>query len=110
VLAGYAAGWGIGALYKVHYSDMCAFRAIERRALERLQLREMTYGWNVEMQMRAAQEGLRILEIPLPYRRRAGGKSKVAGSLTGTMRAGVRIVETFMRVALSAPSHRDSGS
>jgi hypothetical protein len=61
----------------------------------------MTYGWNVEMQMRAAQEGLRVLEIPMPYRRRAGGRSKVAGSIGGTLRAGSKIVSTFVRVAVA---------
>jgi hypothetical protein len=106
VLAGHVAGWGIGVLYGVHYSDMCAFRAIERRALEGLQMREMTYGWNVEMQMRAAKEKLRILEIPLPCRARAGGRSKVAGSLRGTLRAGSRIVTTFVRVASTGPTRR----
>jgi hypothetical protein len=59
----------------------------------------MTYGWNIEMQMKAAQQGLRILEIPLPYRCRAGGQSKVAGSVRGSIRASWRIVTTFMRVA-----------
>jgi hypothetical protein len=77
---------------------MCAFRAIDRRALERLDLREMTYGWNIEMQMRAAQQKLRILEVPMPYRCRAGGQSKVAGSLNGTLNAGSKIITTFMRV------------
>ncbi|MEJ1976142.1 MAG: glycosyltransferase family 2 protein [Acetobacteraceae bacterium] len=101
--AGRAAGWAMGALYRVQYSDMCAFRAIDRAALERLGLREMTYGWNIEMQMRAARAGLRILEVPLPYRRRAAGESKVAGSLRGTLRAGGRIVATFLRVAATRP-------
>lgn len=101
VLAGRLAGWGIGALYGVRYSDMCAFRAIDRDALRRLGLREMTYGWNIEMQMRAARAGLRIMEVPLPYRCRAGGASKVAGSLRGTLRAGGRIAATFLRVATS---------
>ena len=99
VLAGRLAGWGIGALYGVRYSDMCAFRAIGRDALARLALREMSYGWNIEMQMRAARAGYRILEVPMPYRCRAGGSSKVAGSLGGTLRAGGKIVETFFRVA-----------
>jgi hypothetical protein len=62
-------------------------------------MREQTYGWNLEMQMRAARAGLRVLEVPVDYRRRRGGHSKVAGSLSGTMRAGVRIVATFVRVA-----------
>ena len=79
---------------------MCAFRAIRRDALLALGMREMTYGWNLEMQMKAASLGLRTLEIPLPYARRAGGRSKVAGSLSGTFRAGSRILLTFLRVAL----------
>ena len=62
---------------------MCAFRAIRRDALAALDMREMTYGWNLEMQMKAAHAGLRILEIPVPYRRRTGGKSKVAGTVRG---------------------------
>jgi glycosyltransferase involved in cell wall biosynthesis len=101
VLAGHLAGLGMRLLYGVRYSDMCAFRAIRRSSLEALALREQTYGWNIEMQMQAARAGLRILEIPVPYRRRAGGESKVAGSLKGTIRAGWRIVTTFARVAAS---------
>ena len=101
VLAGRLAGLGMGALYRVRYSDMCAFRAIDRAALGGLDLREMSYGWNVEMQMQAARAGLRIAEVPLPYRRRAGGTSKVAGSFGGTIRAASRIVTTFCRVAAS---------
>jgi glycosyltransferase involved in cell wall biosynthesis len=99
VLAGRVAGFGMGALYGVRYSDMCAFRAIDREALRRLDMQEMTYGWNIEMQMKAARARLRILEVPMPYRCRAGGESKVAGSLRGTLRAGTKIVSTFARVA-----------
>ncbi len=100
VLAGRAAGLGMGALYGIRYSDMCAFRAIDRTTLHRLDMREMTYGWNIEMQMKAARARLRIQEIPMPYRRRAGGHSKVAGSLPGTLRASSKIVSTFLRVAM----------
>jgi glycosyltransferase involved in cell wall biosynthesis len=106
VLAGRVAGFGIGALYGVRYSDMCAFRAIGREVLQRLLMQEMTYGWNIEMQMKAARAGLRILEVPLPYRRRGGGSSKVAGSLPGTLRAGTRIATTFCRVATSGRQAR----
>jgi glycosyltransferase involved in cell wall biosynthesis len=100
VLAGQLAGFGIGALYGVHYSDMCAFRAIRRDVLAGLHLRELTYGWNIEMQMKAARARLRIMEVPLPYRCRLGGQSKVAGSFRGTVRAATRIGATFLRVAL----------
>lgn len=99
LLAGQMAGALIGLLYGVHYTDMCPFRAIRREALERLQMREETYGWNLEMQMRAAQAGLRVLEVPVDHRRRAGGRSKVSGNLKGTILAGARIFTTFLRVA-----------
>lgn len=99
VLAGWLAGWIMSALYRVRYTDMCAFRAIRRDALDRLGMREATYGWNIEMQMKAARAGLRILELPVPYRCRAGGSSKVAGSLRGSLRAGWRIVLTIGRIA-----------
>ena len=102
VAAGRVAGFGIGALYGVRYSDMCAFRAIRRDTLLRLDMREMTYGWNIEMQMKAARSRLRILEMPMPYRCRFGGESKVAGSLAGTLRAGGKIVSTFLRVAMAS--------
>jgi len=97
--AGRLAGWGMRLLYGVSYTDMSALRAIRRQALLELAMRELTYGWNLEMQMRAARAGLRILEIAVDYRRRRGGNSKVAGSLTGTIRAGARIIATFARVA-----------
>ncbi|HEY2137876.1 MAG TPA: glycosyltransferase family 2 protein [Xanthobacteraceae bacterium] len=104
IAAGWLAGFGMRLLYGVRYTDMCAFRAIRRDRLLALGMREMTYGWNIEMQMRAARAGLRILEIPVPYRRRTGGASKVAGNLSGTVRASSRIVATFWRVC----SQRDA--
>jgi hypothetical protein len=84
---------------------MCAFRAIRRDTLLMLGMRELTYGWNLEMQMRAARAGLRILELPVAYRRRLGGHSKVAGSLRGSVQAGLKIISTFARVA-SEPARR----
>jgi glycosyltransferase involved in cell wall biosynthesis len=104
--AGRLAGWGMRLLYGVRYTDMCALRAIRRDALLALDMRELGYGWNIEMQMRAARAGLRILEIPVDYRRRSGGASKVAGSLSGTLRAGARIAATFVRVAMEARRER----
>jgi glycosyltransferase involved in cell wall biosynthesis len=107
-----AAGYGAGALtrllYGVAYTDMCAFRAIRREALDQLGMREMTYGWNLEMQMRAARAGLRILEVPVAHRRRLGGASKVSGSVAGTLKASLRIGLTFVRVAFER-RHRSSG-
>ena len=103
VFAGRAAGLLMRALYGVRYTDMCPFRAIRRDALERLGMREETYGWNLEMQMRAAKAGLRILEVPVDHRRRAGGESKVSGTLRGTILAGTRILVTAARVAFERP-------
>ena len=100
LLAGLVAGWLTRLLYGVRYTDMCALRAIRRDTLLKLGMRELTYGWNLEMQMRAARAGLRVLEVPVSYRRRLGGESKVAGSLRGSIKAGARIVTTFARVAL----------
>ena len=101
LLAGRLAGLAMRALYGVRYTDMGPLRAIRREALEKLGMREMTYGWNLEMQMRAARAGLRILELSVAHRRRAGGASKVAGSLRGTLRATWNLATTFVRVAKS---------
>ncbi len=100
IFAGRTVGLMLRALYGVRYSDMCPFRAIRREALDLLGMREQTYGWNLEMQMRAARLGLRILEVPVTHRRRAGGDSKVSGTLCGTLMAGARIFLTLTRLAL----------
>lgn len=104
ILAGISIGLLIQALYGVRYTDMGAFRAIHRATLLQLGMREMTYGWNLEMQMRAARAGLRIIEIPVSYRRRSGGLSKVTGSLHGSIKAAGRIAATFVRVAMETKS------
>jgi glycosyltransferase involved in cell wall biosynthesis len=102
VFAGWLAGVLMRLLYRVRYTDMGPFRAITREALAGLGMREETYGWNLEMQMRAAQCGLRIREIPVSCRKRTGGVSKVAGSLSGSVRAAVRITQTLLRVAATS--------
>ena len=101
IFSGRIAGLILRLLYGVRYTDMCPFRAIRRDALERLSMKEKTYGWNLEMQMKAAQAGLRILEIPVNHRRRAGGESKVSGTLRGTFAAGARIIATLLRIAIA---------
>jgi glycosyltransferase involved in cell wall biosynthesis len=102
IVAGRIIGAIIGLTSGRRYTDMCAFRAIRRDALATLAMREMTYGWNLEMQMKAGAMRLRVAEIPVPYARRIGGQSKVAGSLRGTLKAGARILLTLGRVSLSA--------
>lgn len=99
IFAGRLAGLILRLLYGVRYTDMSPFRAIRRDALQKLGMREQTYGWNLEMQMKVARDGLRILEIPVNHRRRAGGESKVSGTFRGTFVAGARIIATLVRVA-----------
>jgi glycosyltransferase involved in cell wall biosynthesis len=106
IVAGLIAGRLTKLLYGVAYSDMCAFRAIRRDQLLAFGMREMTYGWNLEMQMRAARAGLRVLELPVAYRCRIGGESKVTGSLHGSVKAGLKIILTFARIAAEPARER----
>ena len=108
IFAGRIAGILLRLLYGVRYSDMCPFRAIRREALDGLGMKEETYGWNLEMQMRAARAGLRILEVPVNHRCRTGGESKVSGTLRNTFVAGVRIITTLFRIAAERRSERTS--
>ena len=78
---------------------MSPFRAIRRDSLAQLEMQEETYGWNLEMQMKAARTGLRILEMPVDHRCRRGGESKVSGTLRGTLVASFRILATFLKIA-----------
>ena len=78
------------------FTDLGPFRAIRHDALERLGVRDPTFGWNVEMQMKAIKAGLRIVEVPVRYRRRIG-RSKISGTLTGTMRAGCAMLWTILK-------------
>lgn len=83
-------------LYRVRYSDLGPFRAIRWEALEALEMRDLDYGWTVEMQVKAARRGLRHAEVPVTYRRRIGD-SKVSGTLRGTLGASRKILWTLAR-------------
>lgn len=100
VFAGYMVGAILRVLYGVRSTDMGPFRAIRRSTLESLRLREETYGWPLEMQMRAARAGVRTREVPVDYRRRAGGQSKIAGTVRGSILASTRILVTLARIAM----------
>ncbi|HEX5602314.1 MAG TPA: glycosyltransferase family 2 protein [Pyrinomonadaceae bacterium] len=100
VIAGYMIGFMLRILYGVRSTDMGPFRAIRRETLDSLNLREETYGWPLEMQMRAARSRVRTLEVPVDYRRRAGGHSKIAGTVRGSVLAATRILVTFARIAV----------
>jgi glycosyltransferase involved in cell wall biosynthesis len=81
-------------------TDLGPFRAITRAGYERLGMTDRAYGWTVEMQARAHKRGLRVVEVPVDYRPRLG-RSKVSGTLSGSVRAGTRILATIAREALS---------
>jgi len=104
VIAGYMIGFMLRILYGVRSTDMGPFRAIRRDTYERLNLREETYGWPLEMQMRAARARVRTMEVPVDYRRRAGGHSKIAGTVRGSVLAASRILVTFARLAIHSGS------
>jgi GT2 family glycosyltransferase len=102
IMAGHLAGHLIRLRYGVRFTDMSPFRAIRRDALERLGMREESFGWNLEMQMRAAAAGLRIVEVPVGQRRRAGGQSKVSGDWRAAVRVTYVLTATFLRIAARA--------
>ncbi|MES2710485.1 MAG: glycosyltransferase family 2 protein [Pseudomonadota bacterium] len=99
VLAGRIAGLLLRAAYGVRFTDMSPLRAMRVDTLRALGMREKTYGWNLEMQMRAAASGLRCLEIPVDHRVRRGGESKVSGNLAAGLSAAWKISSTFVRLA-----------
>ena len=99
IVAGHLAGLLIRLFYGVRFTDMSPFRAIRRDALESLGMQEESFGWNLEMQMRAAAAGLRIVEIPVGQRRRAGGASKVSGNLSVAIKVAWVLSTTFVRLA-----------
>jgi len=101
VFAGWLIGWMVRVLYGFRYTDMCAFRAIRRETVEQMQMREMTFGWNLEMQIKAVKMGLRVREVPVDYRNRIGGVSKVSGNLSASVQAAWRILGVFVRVRKS---------
>ncbi len=108
------AAWFVGALLRLRfphgfrYTDMSAFRAVRRTSLDALDMQERTYGWNLEMQIRAIVTGLRIAEVPVHYRCRYGGVSKVSGDVRASLKAASRIVQVLLRVSAQGRRPRPS--
>lgn len=98
LVAGRIAGVLIRWVYGVTFTDMSPFRALRPQRLAELGMTDETYGWNLEMQMRVAARGLRIVEPPVDHRRRRGGVSKVSGDPIAGVRAAVKITTTFLRL------------
>lgn len=89
------AGWLLGRWYGLACSDLGPMRAIAVDKLRSLGMRERGYGWTVEMQARAAKNGLLVVEVPVTYRRRLSGRSKISGTVRGTVGAAARILWTL---------------
>ena len=90
----------IRIIWGVRYTDLGPFRAITSEGFERIGMVDTTFGWTVEMQAKGARLGVRSAEVPISYRRRIG-KSKISGTLLGSIRAGYIILLTIARVALT---------
>jgi glycosyltransferase involved in cell wall biosynthesis len=92
-------GWGFA------YTDLGPFRAIRHASLLRLDMRDPDFGWTIEMQVKALSRGLRVMEVPVSYRKRIG-KSKISGTLLGSYRAGKKILSVIAREWLSRNRYR----
>ncbi len=90
------ATWMIRLLYDYHFTDMGPFRAIRYQTLMALSMRDRDYGWTAEMQAKAARAGVRATEVPVSYHRRIG-KSKITGTVKGTVLAGWKIISTILK-------------
>ena len=95
----------IHLVYGVPLHDIGSFRAVRCSLLAALEMREMTYGWPVEMLVKAARAHYRLVEIPIHYRHRSHGRSKVAGTIAGSMKAAFYMVRTTVRYAGPRRTH-----
>lgn len=87
----------LSRFYNVHLTDFGPFRAIRRDDLLGLNMQEMTYGWPLEMLARAGRNDLRVINVPVTWRKRAGGKSKVSGDVKASLHTGYRYIRTLYR-------------
>lgn len=87
----------IRVIYRKKFTDLGPFRTIKMSALRQIDMQDKTYGWTVEMQVKVIKQGLTYCEIPVDYRRRGAGKSKVAGTLKGSILAGWKIITTILK-------------
>ena len=96
--------WLINRLWGTHYEDLGPFRAVRGSSLRALDMRDQTWGWTIEMQVKAAEQHLRVLEVRVDSGPRAVGRSKISGSLVGTARAAWRMLEILVRLRLTRGS------
>jgi len=101
--------WRVSALIRLrfgaHIHNIGSLRALPCPVLEALEMREMMYGWPVEMVVKAARAGYRIVEVPLHYRMRSHGRSKVAGTIKGSVKAAYSMLKTTLRYTGTRRAH-----
>ena len=95
------------ALTGRRYRDLGPFRAVRADVLDQLQMADPTWGWTVELQMKAALLRIPVVEIDVPYRRRHSGRSKISGTLRGIVTAGSKIIVTILALRLAGAPRRD---
>ena len=91
----------IRVFWRYQYTDLGPFRAVRVSSLSALKMSDPNYGWTIEMQINAVRAGLRVVEVPVSYRRRQAGYSKVSGSVRGSLAAGIKILWTVVRLGLA---------
>ena len=96
VFGNWLATYLLRLLFKVRYTDLGPFRAVKYDCLLEMQMNDKTYGWTVEMQLKAAKLKMKIAEVPVNYRNRIG-VSKISGTVRGTIMAGYKIIQTIFR-------------
>ncbi|PIP67995.1 MAG: UDP-glucose--dolichyl-phosphate glucosyltransferase [Candidatus Omnitrophica bacterium CG_4_9_14_0_2_um_filter_42_8] len=89
----------IHRLFGYRFTDMGPFRAIRYESLKKLDMQDKDFGWNAEMQIKAVKSGLKIKEVPVDYRKRIGD-SKISGTISGTIKAGTKIIFTIFKYFL----------
>lgn len=96
IFGNWLATWLMKVLYSASYSDLGPFRAIKYDTLLQFDMQDKTYGWTVEMQLKAIQHKVKYVEVPVNYRPRVG-KSKISGTVKGTLSAGYKIIWTIIK-------------
>ena len=97
----------IRLIWQVPVSDLGPFRAIRFNALQKLEMQDRGFGWTVEMQVKAIQHGLHMVEVPVHYRRRVG-RSKISGTVKGVVFTGISIISMIFKLALAKSSSKVS--
>lgn len=95
------AAWLMRAVWRTRVTDLGPFRAISRRALMQIDMRDRDFGWTVEMQARALRFGLRMVEVGVHRANRRAGQSKVSGTISGVVQAGIKILFVISREAIA---------